>query len=252
MSKFPDYIDSTFVVDPEHWHMIAKIQKDGLLRITYGDIPGLTREEYIKRQPEKFKAFLPGNPDPDQYKLTNISPYKIHQRLAERLRVGRFLLAADAAHLCNPLYVALPICQHLQRYLVADYFCSGGLGLTGGLVDVGNLYDCLIGIHLNLADDSILDKYDEVRREKYSNFIDPVSSANLRMLINDPDKSTDIQDFVATLANASKDDELSQKMQLVSSQRINMSRIPMLYRTLTPAIQFSLGLKYDFTQHYKH
>lgn len=37
--------------------------------------------------------------------MINFSPYKIHQRLAEHLRVGRVLLAADAAHLCNPLYV---------------------------------------------------------------------------------------------------------------------------------------------------
>ncbi|MAD84541.1 MAG: hypothetical protein CL912_16405 [Deltaproteobacteria bacterium] len=83
--------------------MLAKIQKDGLLRITYGDIPGLTREEYIARQPMKFKSFLPGRPDPDKYKVVSISPYKVHQRCAKSLREGRFLLVADAAHLCNPL-----------------------------------------------------------------------------------------------------------------------------------------------------
>jgi 2-polyprenyl-6-methoxyphenol hydroxylase-like FAD-dependent oxidoreductase len=27
----------------------------------------------------------------------------LHQRCADSFRVGRFLLAADAAHLCNPL-----------------------------------------------------------------------------------------------------------------------------------------------------
>lgn len=66
-------------------------------------------------------------------------------------------------------------------------FGSGGLGLTGGLVDVGNLFDCLNGIHQGLADDSILDRYNEVRREKYLNIIDPVSSQNLRHLLQDPD-----------------------------------------------------------------
>jgi hypothetical protein len=30
--------------------------------------------------------------------MVNFSPYKIHQRLAESMRNGRFLLAADAAH----------------------------------------------------------------------------------------------------------------------------------------------------------
>lgn len=95
--------DSNFIVHPEHWYMAARISKDGLWRVTYGEIPGLTHDELLSRQPMKFKQFLPGQPDPDKYKVVNISPYKVHQRLAEKLRVGRFLLAADAAHLCNPL-----------------------------------------------------------------------------------------------------------------------------------------------------
>lgn len=72
-------------------------------RVTYGELPGLTREQLISRQPEKFRTFLPGHPGPDQYKIVNFSPYRIHQRLAKKLRIGRILLAADAAHLCNPL-----------------------------------------------------------------------------------------------------------------------------------------------------
>ena len=54
-------------------------------------------------------------------------------------------------------------------------------------MDVGNLFDCLNGIHQGLADDSILDRYNEVRREKYLTIIDPVSSQNLRHLLQDPD-----------------------------------------------------------------
>lgn len=83
--------------------MAAKITRDGLWRVTYGEIPGLTRDELIARQPDKFERMLPGNPKSEEYKLASISPYRVHQRLAEKLRVGRFLLAADAAHLCNPL-----------------------------------------------------------------------------------------------------------------------------------------------------
>ncbi|PMD62287.1 FAD/NAD(P)-binding domain-containing protein [Hyaloscypha bicolor E] len=205
MSKF-NWLDSNFIVDPEHWYMVAKIQTDGLLRITYGDIPGLSREEYIKRQPMKFKQILPGHPEPSEYRLTNISPYKVHQRCAEKFRVGRFLLAADAAHLCNPF---------------------GGLGLTGGLVDVGNLYDCLLGIHLGKASPEILDKYDQVRRQKYHEVIDVVSSQNLRLLLEDPDTSEKVDGFVDLCRKANEDKELSRKMQL-----------------------FSNDIKYDFTKHY--
>jgi len=83
--------------------MAARISNDGLWRVSYGELAGLSRDEIIARQPEKFRRILPGNPSPDEYELVNISPYRVHQRLARSMRVGRFLLAADAAHLCNPL-----------------------------------------------------------------------------------------------------------------------------------------------------
>lgn len=76
----------------------------------------------------------------------SISPYKVHQRRANQFRKGRFVLAGDAAHICNPF---------------------GGLGLTGGIVDAGNLSDALIGVIQGLADESILDKYSEVRVKKF-------------------------------------------------------------------------------------
>jgi len=102
MSPF-EWEDSNFVVDKKNWYMVSKIQPDGLYRVTYNDTPGLTRQEYIERQPMRFEEFLPGNPKPDQYKLVSIGPYKVHQRCATSFRVGRCILAADAAHLCNPL-----------------------------------------------------------------------------------------------------------------------------------------------------
>jgi hypothetical protein len=86
-------------------HMVARIQTDGLCRVTYGEVGGLSYEELKERQPGKFQAFLPGNPTTDKYELVNFSPYRVHQRCVDKMRVGRFLLAADAAHLCNPLYV---------------------------------------------------------------------------------------------------------------------------------------------------
>lgn len=83
--------------------MIAQITKDGMLRITYGEKTGLTYDEMRERQAWKYKQFVPGAPEPSQYKIVNFSPYRIHQRCVEKMRVGRICLAADAAHLCNPL-----------------------------------------------------------------------------------------------------------------------------------------------------
>ncbi|THW34284.1 FAD binding domain-containing protein, partial [Aureobasidium pullulans] len=188
------YHDANFIIHPEHWHMAARISKDGLWRVTYGEVSGLTREEILARQPKKFEQILPGHPKPDQYKLDNINPYRVHQRLAEKMRVGRFLLAADAAHLCNPF---------------------GGLGLTGGIVDVGGLYDCLVGIYDGQTDDSILDRYDEVRREKYQTVVDPISSENLRRLFDqDPDKALENDEFLKMCKKAEADPDFSKQMQL--------------------------------------
>ncbi|KAJ9603749.1 hypothetical protein H2200_011935 [Cladophialophora chaetospira] len=206
------YDDANFFIHPEHWHMVARLTKNadgsGWWRCSYGEIGGLTREELIARQPMKFKAMFPGSPDPGQYDLAAINPYKIHQRIADSMRVGRFLLAADAAHICNPF---------------------GGLGLTGGLVDIEGLYECLVGIYEGKADESILDKYSEVRREKYKTIVDPISTDNVkRLFTQDPEKALENDSFLKLL-NDIKDDHAAQ---------IEFMRSPM-------------ALMYDFTQHYK-
>jgi len=200
------YVDANFIIDKEHWYMAAKITCEGLWRVSYGEKGGLTREQQIERQPWKFETMLPGHPKPGDYKLANISPYKMHQRLAEKLRVGRFLLAADAAHLCNPF---------------------GGLGLTGGIVDVGGLADCLIGIHEGKADEKILDKYNDVRREKYQTIVNPISSDNLRRMFQDPETALEKDPWMQTCLKAAKDDNFSKELQL----SVN-------------------SLRYDFTQDY--
>ena len=188
--------------------MAARIGKDNLYRITYGEIPGLTLDQMKERQPWKFKEFLPGHPDPDQYKIVNFSPYKIHQRLAEKMRVGRFCLAADAAHLCNPF---------------------GGMGLTGGIVDVGGLYDCLAGIYEGKATDKILDLYSEVRRAKYNDIVNPVSSGNIvRLFGQDPDKALETDEFLQMCKRTETDEAFAKEF----ANGVNM-------------------LKHDFTQYYK-
>jgi len=74
------------------------------------------------------------------------------------------------------------------------------MGLTGGIADVGSLYDSLLGIHTGQADDSILDKYDEIRRKIWHEVINPVSSDNMRRLIDlDPDTAVEKDPFLGML-----------------------------------------------------
>lgn len=87
--------------------------------------------------------------------------------------------------------------------------------MTGGLVDVGNLYDCLNGIHRGLADEKILDRYNEVRKEKYHNIIDSISSQNIRRLWQDPEQALETDEFFQMCSKAAIDPETNVKLQLV-------------------------------------
>lgn len=95
---------------------------------------------------------------------------------------------------------------------------SGGLGLTGGIVDVGNLYDCLIGIYANRATEDILVKYSEVRRDLYSNVIDTISSSNMRRMFASPETVTETDDFFKLCKRAETDTDLACQLQRVSTR----------------------------------
>ena len=186
-----------FILHPEHYYMAARITRDGLWRVSYGEDASLSVEEVQARLPRKYEIMLPGHPKPGEYKLLNWYPYRQHQRCAEKFRVGRICLAADAAHVCNPW---------------------GGLGLTGGIVDVGGLAECLEGIAQGKADDSILDKYDEVRRNIYHTIINPVSSSNyMRVCTVDPESIAEKDDTLKMFAKANEDPAVKKQVDEVRS-----------------------------------
>lgn len=81
-------------------------------------------------------------PRAEPYEVAEVRPYRIHQRIVETYRVGRVVLAGDAAHLNSP---------------------SGGMGMNGGIHDAFNLTDKLIEVW-NGGDDGLLDLYGRQRR----------------------------------------------------------------------------------------
>ncbi|KAK2057696.1 FAD/NAD(P)-binding domain-containing protein [Colletotrichum caudatum] len=151
------FTHANFVSHPKNFFIAAKLNNEGLFRITYAEPGDMSYEEVEKRLPSRLEEILPGNPKPDEYEMLGWAPHKIHQRCAPSMRVGRVMLASDAAHLCNPL---------------------GGLGVTGGFVDAGGLADCLLGIWNGVADESILDLYSEKRKEKWYSITDVVTTDN--------------------------------------------------------------------------
>lgn len=101
--------DSHFVIDPINYAVIIPLTKpiagkESLWRYTIAIDPADTRsdeeiesEENIRLLYDKFMV----GPRPLQYDLERRTVYRIHQRLASTMSMGRCALVGDAAHLNN-------------------------------------------------------------------------------------------------------------------------------------------------------
>ena len=157
------YARATLLIDPQYGAVIAKIDKEGLWRCTYCEDTTLPEEGILERMPEYFKVTLSR---PAEYKLAMHSPYRMHQRAAERFRLGRVVLAGDAAHATNP---------------------AGGLGLTSGLFDIFVLYEALAAVIHGEATDELLDRYAAERRRVFLEYASPRASENKRLIYHSRD-----------------------------------------------------------------
>jgi 2-polyprenyl-6-methoxyphenol hydroxylase-like FAD-dependent oxidoreductase len=152
------YQQSNFICDPVFGGVVAQLDAEGLWRLTYHESAEHPAETFLERLPAKFSGFIPQDVP---YRIRAASPYVIHQRCAARLRVGRVLLAGDAAHATNP---------------------CGGLGLTSGIWSGMILSDVLGEVIAGRVDDSILDRYSDERRRIFWDIASPGASENKRMM----------------------------------------------------------------------
>ena len=157
------YARSTLMIDPQYGAIIAKLDNEGLWRCTYCEDAALAEEGVLQRMPQYFKTILSR---PAEYRLAMHSPYRMHQRAAERFRVGRVVLAGDAAHVTNP---------------------TGGLGLTSGLFDVFALYEALAAVIHGEADSAVLDRYSQERRRIFLDYVSPRATENKRLIYHSSD-----------------------------------------------------------------
>jgi 3-(3-hydroxy-phenyl)propionate hydroxylase len=118
-------------------------------------------EEELKR-PEalqtRLKRFLGIDRD---FEIYGCNLYTVHQRVAKKFRVGRVVLAGDAAHVNSPI---------------------GGMGLNSGVHDAFNLADKLTRILHGEADESELDRYERQRRHVAVKHIQAQTIRNKRLL----------------------------------------------------------------------
>jgi 2-polyprenyl-6-methoxyphenol hydroxylase-like FAD-dependent oxidoreductase len=181
---------SNIINDPDHWAIIPKIDQTGLWRCTYREDPGMPEDEIRARLPERYALFHRALADvaPEQ-----VSPYRVHNRCIESFRIGRVLMAGDAAHVVNPI---------------------GGLGLTSGLLDAVPLAEALASVFHGRRDDGLLDLWAEERRRILLEIVSPTSTENLRRIgESDPDRRA--QDY-ARFARLNEDPALQREALMVS------------------------------------
>ncbi|MFT4583982.1 MAG: 3-(3-hydroxy-phenyl)propionate hydroxylase [Gammaproteobacteria bacterium] len=152
-----DFQNIAMQIDHEYGGVICKLADPNYWRITFMEDPALPIENLRQRIIEKLVRHVPVA----DYTLDGFAPYRMHQRVTDRMREGRILLVGDAAHVTNP---------------------TGGLGLTGGMFDSFALIEVLNRVIHDNVNDSLLDFYDCDRRRIFIEHTSPRASDNLRLM----------------------------------------------------------------------
>jgi 2-polyprenyl-6-methoxyphenol hydroxylase-like FAD-dependent oxidoreductase len=73
---------------------------------------------------------------------------------------------------------------------------TSGMGLTTGICDAAGLADSLVGVLRKSCDDFLLDKYADIRRQKYKEITHKVSYDNTCLLRDTPpEKAPEVEFF---------------------------------------------------------
>ena len=137
------YAHRNYISDPIEWSNLFHWKgPPDRWRVHFPTDPKADEEAVMR--PEALQAqlqrFLPtGKP----FDIVGSNLYVVHQRVADKFRVGRAILAGDSAHVNSPI---------------------GAMGMNSGVHDAMNLADKLIAMARGEADDSVLDRYERQRR----------------------------------------------------------------------------------------
>ncbi|MCC1495032.1 NAD(P)/FAD-dependent oxidoreductase [Cognatishimia sp. F0-27] len=140
-AKLPGLAPVTYTADAEEWFVLLQTRDLWRVLIPVED----DADKDLILSDDWIEAKLQGiAPHETPYPIAHRTIYRVHQRVADRYRVGRAAIAGDAAHINNPL---------------------GGMGMNGGIHDAVNLAAKLKAILLDKADaDRLLDHYSDQRR----------------------------------------------------------------------------------------
>jgi 3-(3-hydroxy-phenyl)propionate hydroxylase len=154
----PGLASVNYVFDPEAWFVVLRTQDRW--RILFPVEPDEPQE--VAGSPERVRERLREVSDRgDELRVEHVTLYKVHQRVADRLRAGRVVLAGDAAHVNNPL---------------------GGMGMNSGIHDAWLLAEPLAALCRGDGDEAALDDCLERRRQICLRHVLEQSDRNARMI----------------------------------------------------------------------
>jgi 3-(3-hydroxy-phenyl)propionate hydroxylase len=137
------YAERNYVSDPREWSNLFHWKgPPDRWRVHFplhsGEDPAAAcRAETLQA---RLQRFLPTGRDFD---IVASNLYTVHQRVAKKFRLGRAILAGDAAHVNSPI---------------------GAMGMNSGIHDAFNLADKLVAVLRGEAGEEILDRYERQRR----------------------------------------------------------------------------------------
>lgn len=173
----PGLASINYVFDPEAWFVVLRTQDRW--RVLFPVEPGEPAE--TASSPDRVRQRLHEISDrAAELRIEHVTLYNVHQRVAERLRVGRVVLAGDAAHLNNPL---------------------GGMGMNSGIHDAWLLAEPLAALCRGEGDEAALDDCLERRRQICRRHVLEHSDRNARMIAErDPAARRALHDRLRALA----------------------------------------------------
>jgi 3-(3-hydroxy-phenyl)propionate hydroxylase len=160
----PDLSYVNYVSDPDEWMVLLRTVD--LWRALFPVSDDETDDQALSD--ESVERRLQGVvAKPAAYEVAHRTIYRVHQRVADRFRVGRAVLVGDAAHVNNPL---------------------GGMGMNGGVHDAVLLAGGLAGLLHGTVTDQQLDGYAALRRQLALDFVQRHTHENA-VTLSSPDAS---------------------------------------------------------------
>ncbi len=180
-----------YILDPVEWLNLFKWPD--VWRVVLGSDPSgepddLLDDRVIESRLQGFHA------TGVKYEVVAKSLYTVHQRVAETFRVGRVLLAGDAAHVNSPI---------------------GAMGMNSGIHDAVNLAEKLHQVLRRTAGEEALDRYVRQRRHVAVAHVQATTIRNKKLMAeSDPQVR---RRNLAELRSAASDPGLARQFLLRSS-----------------------------------